>query len=303
MTRTWNSEVRFADATIRMNEKSKIRLHLFRALDNIFTFLCFFLFLTVLVGFSATLSRFFSNQFPTSQSLMSDSRVLVAALFGSLIILKTRLVVLRHMRFAKYYSLTQTAIAGMFVLVALLVVFALSTAIASNAGRPLPQSLVNGIAQAILTLLVLSISLIYYTVFRLRPDPRILASVCFGMASREQSLSSKLWWVSRGANQMSKYFYRLGFPIKESSLNRILLGKLLQKRNGNRILRFLSQALSSETAPEAILTRIDSDNGANILDLDSHSRTVKAIQAANSYAPSLSIFVAIILFVLTYLMR
>jgi hypothetical protein len=102
---------------------------------------------------------------------------------------------------------------------------------------------------------------------------------------------------------MSKHFSRLGFPLKEASLNRILLSSILQKREGNRILNTLSRELAAGISPVTVLNQLDDHRGIDLIDLEGRSRTKAAMRIINEYAPSLSILVTLAVFVLTYLNR
>lgn len=303
LARALRKECKLVDVTLTETYGSRLRFLLFSSADNIGMFLGFFMSLVLFTALFVSLMGLIFLQLPTSESVFNDSSVIISSLFGSIIILKTRAIVLRHIRFATFYSLMQSAAASFKILLSLLTMFLVISGIASSAGLILPESLVNRIVLLILTLLIWAGSVMYYTLLGYRYDPQMLASACYRMASRERLPGTKLWWVLRGSNQMSKHFSRLGFPLKEASLNRILLSRILQKRNGNRVLNSLSRQLAAGVSPTAILKKLDTNRGVDLIDLGTRSRTKASMRLVNEYAPSLSIFVTVALFVLTYLRR
>ena len=266
-------------------------------------FLSFFLSLLLLATLLVSLMGLIFIQLPTSQSVQSTPLVIISSLVGSFIILETRFVILRHMRFATFYSLMQTAFTSSRILLPLLIMFIAAGVTASHAGIVLPESVVNRLVLLIFTLLIWVAALTFYTLPGVRASSRMLASACFQMASSERDSIRKVRWMRRGTSQMSKHFSQLGLPLNEASLNRSLLNRLLQMRNGDIVLESLSKQLTDGIPPLTILNRLDRARGVDLVDLESRSRIRTVVRIVNDYAPSLSILVTLIVFVLTYLRR
>jgi len=233
-------------------------------------------------------------QVPTSQSVFFNFPIIIASLLGSLVIVLTRRMVLRHIRFRTFYSTMQTAFASLKILMVVLILFLVINAIASSIGIILPQSLVNRIVLMIFSAVTCAISFVYYTFVDSQQQSQALSSACFGIASRERDASTKLWWVLKGSNEMSKYFSLLGFPIKEDSLKRILLNRLFQDRNNDRFLSSLSRKLTRGRPPVVILNQLNSSKGADLIDVGKQSLTKVAMLGFNEYAPALSLLVSLL---------
>ncbi len=294
LPRVWRRSYKLVDATVSRTYNRRMRYILTSIIDFVGTFMCFFIAVLSLIALFVSLAGLIFLQVPTSQSVFFNFPIIIASLLGSLVIVLTRRMVLRHIRFRTFYSTMQTAFASLKILMVVLILFLVINAIASSIGIILPQSLVNRIVLMIFSAVTCAISFVYYTFVDSQQQSQALSSACFGIASRERDASTKLWWVLKGSNEMSKYFSLLGFPIKEDSLKRILLNRLFQDRNNDRFLSSLSRKLTRGRPPVVILNQLNSSKGADLIDVGKQSLTKVAMLGFNEYAPALSLLVSLL---------
>ncbi len=225
---------------------------------------------------------------PSSQSVFSMAPVIYLSLAGSAIIWKTRFMVLRHIRFETFYHLLRNANLGFKATLVAFGMFLFFAAV-NFGGLLLPES-INRIALILLTSLVWTTSFTYYTILF---DSNTLAAACFLMAGNERNWDPKLRWVIAGVSQMARYFSKLGAPLKEATVNQLLIGKLSKTSSFNRAVNSLAGRLLAGASPILILNQLNSNHGVVLLELERRSQLRRWLRRLNDYAPLLSILVTL----------